>query len=86
MSVTELHIGVILVHKDRLVQIVRIDKGPKIIVRDLVNNTQNVAFHSTNREIFLVRIVCASSRRDQTRMKQWPARYRTHFWPGKLGY
>ena len=48
MNVTELHIGVILVHKDRLVQIVRIDKGPKIVVRDLVNNTQNVAFHSTN--------------------------------------
>jgi putative transposase len=43
MSVTELHIGVLLVHKDRLVQVVRIDKGPKIIVRDLVNNTQNVA-------------------------------------------
>jgi hypothetical protein len=43
MSVTELHIGVILVRKDRLVQIVRIDKGAKMIVRDLVNNTQKVA-------------------------------------------
>jgi hypothetical protein len=44
MNVTDLHLGVILVHKDRLVQIVRIDKGPKIIVRDLINNTLNVAF------------------------------------------
>ena len=44
MSVTELHIGVILVHKDRLVQIVRIDKGAKMIVRDLVNNNRNIAF------------------------------------------
>ena len=28
-------------HKDRLVQVVRIDKGPKIIVRDMVSNIQN---------------------------------------------
>jgi hypothetical protein len=38
MNVTDLHIGVIFARKDRLVQIVRIYKGPKIIVRDLVNN------------------------------------------------
>ena len=29
MNVTELHIGVILAHKDRLVQIVRIEKRQK---------------------------------------------------------
>ena len=102
MSVTELHIGVILVRKDRLVQIVRIDKGAKMIVRDLVNNNRNIAFplyksqrvvipHGLSARNIFAAALSASAREGSrewilTRMKHWPARYRTHFWPSKLGY
>jgi hypothetical protein len=43
MRIAEVHVGAIFIHRDRLVEVISINRGPKIVVRDLVSGVDQTA-------------------------------------------